>query len=46
VSVEGVGNLHAATAFLHGAAVEEMDEANLRPVMAEYPVVITARAAV
>lgn len=38
------GNLYAATAFLHGAAAEELDEAKLQPVMDEYAVVIAARA--
>jgi SAM-dependent methyltransferase len=38
------GNLYAATAFLHGAAVEEVSIKKLQPVMPEYAVVIAARA--
>lgn len=44
VEVRAFGNLYAATAFLHGAAAEELDEAKLHPAMEEYAVVIAARA--
>lgn len=38
------GNLMAATAFLHGLAVEDVDPSGLRRVDPDYPVVITVRA--
>lgn len=38
------GNLAAATAFLHGAAVEETGTARLHPSDQAYPVVVAARA--
>jgi SAM-dependent methyltransferase len=44
VSVVSYGNLFAATAFLHGAAVQDVDAAKLRPVDESYPVTIAARA--
>jgi SAM-dependent methyltransferase len=44
LSVTPHGNLYAASAFLHGAAVEEVSKKRLRRVMPEYPIVITARA--
>jgi SAM-dependent methyltransferase len=44
VSVFPFGNLYAATAFLHGAAVEELNERKLQAQMPEYEVVIAARA--
>lgn len=43
-SVIAGGNLFAATAFLHGAAIEELPRAKLQPVMPEYAVVVMARA--
>lgn len=45
VSVISRGNLFAATAFLHGAAVEEIDTAKLDPFDPAYPVTVAARAA-
>ncbi|HZC37157.1 MAG TPA: methyltransferase domain-containing protein, partial [Sphingomicrobium sp.] len=45
VSISTHGNLFAATAFLHGAAVEEVDTARLAQFDASYPVTIAARAA-
>lgn len=44
VQVTPFGNLCAATAFLHGAAVEDIDRSKLEPVQAEYAVIIAARA--
>lgn len=44
VDVECLGNLYAATAFLHGAAAEEMSRRKLRQVDHAYPVTIAARA--
>lgn len=44
VSVQTFGNLFAATAFLHGACVEEVDRARLEPVDPIYPVTVAARA--
>lgn len=44
VEVLPLGNLYAATAFLHGAAVEELNRKKLKPVMPEYAIVIVARA--
>ena len=38
------GNLFAATAFLHGAAVEEVARSKLRPLDKSYPVTVAARA--
>lgn len=38
------GNLFAATAFLHGAAVEEVNVAKLEPFDPAYPVTVAARA--
>jgi SAM-dependent methyltransferase len=38
------GNLLAATAFLHGAAVEEVGTAKLEPVMSGHAIVLMARA--
>lgn len=46
VEVRGFGNVFAATAFLHGAAVEEVNRRKLDPVDPAYPVTITARASV
>ena len=40
VSVQTFGNLFAATAFLHGACVEEVDRARLEPVDPVYPVTV------
>jgi SAM-dependent methyltransferase len=44
VQLEEFGNLFAATAFLHGAAVEDVDPAKLDPLDATYPVTVAARA--
>lgn len=44
VDLSEFGNLFAATAFLHGAAVEDIDPAKLDRVDPTYPVVVTARA--
>ena len=44
IEVEPLGNLYAATAFLHGAAVEEVSKKKLQHVMPEYAVIIAARA--
>lgn len=44
VSLRTGGNLFAATAFLHGAAVEEIDPAKLDLLDAAYPVMVAARA--
>jgi SAM-dependent methyltransferase len=44
VSVTSRGNLFAATAFLHGAAVEEVETAKLDPFDPAYPVTVAARA--
>jgi SAM-dependent methyltransferase len=44
VEVVPLGNLYAATAFLHGAAVEEVNKRKLQRVMPEYAVIIAARA--
>ena len=38
------GNLHAATAFLHGAAVEELSKRKLDAFDPAYPVTVAARA--
>ncbi len=38
------GNLFAATAFLHAAAVEEVGRSRLKPCDASFPVTVTARA--
>ena len=42
VSLDEFGNLFAATAFLHGAAVEDVDAAKLDRVDPTYPVVVAA----
>jgi SAM-dependent methyltransferase len=44
VQLEEFGNLFAATAFLHGAAVEDVDPAKLDRLDATYPVTVAARA--
>jgi SAM-dependent methyltransferase len=44
VTVSSRGNLFAATAFLHGAAVEEVATAKLDLLDPAYPVTVTARA--
>jgi SAM-dependent methyltransferase len=44
VIVSAFGNVYAATRFLHGAAVEELRSDKLKPTMAEYAIVIAARA--
>lgn len=42
--VEHHGNVFAATAFLQGLAVEEVDTAKLDPLDRAYPVIVAARA--
>lgn len=44
ISVSTYGNLFAATAFLHGAAVEEIDRWKLDRLDPAYPVTVAARA--
>jgi SAM-dependent methyltransferase len=44
VTISTQGNLFAATAFLHGAAVEEVEKAKLAHFDPAYPVTIAARA--
>jgi SAM-dependent methyltransferase len=44
VRIESFGNLFAATAFLHAAAVEEVPKRKLDHFDADYPVTIAARA--
>jgi SAM-dependent methyltransferase len=44
VEVSSYGNLFAATAFLHGAALEEVPKAKLEPIDPAYPIVLAARA--
>lgn len=44
VDVSTFGNLFAATAFLHGAAVEEVSRSRLRKLDKAYPVTVAARA--
>ncbi len=44
VRVESHGNVFAATAFLHGLAVEEVDAAKLTVNDACFPVIVTVRA--
>jgi hypothetical protein len=44
VTISTHGNLYAATAFLHGAAVEEVEAAKLAHFDPSYPVTIAARA--
>jgi glycosyltransferase involved in cell wall biosynthesis len=44
VAVECYGNVFAATAFLQGLAVEELQTGDLDPVDAAYPVVVAVRA--
>ena len=44
VTVESYGNVLAATAFLHGLGIEELDEDELRARDPEYPLVITVEA--
>src|SRR5207249_2755476 len=44
VRVEAHGNVYAATAFLQGMAVEEVDIAKLCVEDAAYPVIVTVRA--
>lgn len=43
LELESHGNVHAATAFLHGLAVEETEQERLDYVDLAYPVVLTAR---
>ncbi|SOB80772.1 Glycosyltransferase involved in cell wall bisynthesis [Sphingomonas guangdongensis] len=42
--VQAHGNVFAATSYLHGLAVEEVDTRRLDPVDPAYPVIITVRA--
>lgn len=44
VEVEAYGNVFAATAFLQGLAVEEVDQANLRFYDPAYPVIVAVAA--
>jgi SAM-dependent methyltransferase len=44
LTIDVYGNLYAATAFLHGAAVEEVDRRKLAPQDSAYPVIVAARA--
>ena len=44
VEVASLGNLYAATAFLHGAAVEEVKTRKLEPTNPGYAITIAARA--
>jgi SAM-dependent methyltransferase len=44
VEITSFGNLFAATAFLHGAALEEVDIARLVPTDPAFPVIVAARA--
>lgn len=44
LGLEVYGNLFSATAFLHGAALEEVSRAKLDPYDAAYPVIVAARA--
>ena len=44
VVVEHYGNVFAATAFLHGLALEEVDRRKLDPFDMSYPVVVAVRA--
>jgi len=44
VELSVYGNLYAATAFLHGAAVEELSGRKLDPFDPAYPVTVAARA--
>ncbi|MGY1711373.1 glycosyltransferase family 2 protein [Geodermatophilus sp. SYSU D00758] len=44
VSVEGFGNVYAATTFLQGLALEEVDRAKLDVADPAFPVVVAARA--
>jgi SAM-dependent methyltransferase len=44
VATSPFGNFYAATAFLRGAAVEEIKESELQAVMPEYAIIIAARA--
>lgn len=43
VQVEQHGNVYAATAFLQGVAVEELDRRNMDHRDSAYPVIVTAR---
>ena len=43
LSVTAYGNLFAATAFLHGAAIEEVNRRKLDSVDEAYPVIVAAR---
>lgn len=44
IAISTYGNLRAATAFLHGAAVEEVGRSGLDPFDPAYPVTVAARA--
>jgi hypothetical protein len=44
VLIEQYGNVFAATAFLQGVAVEEVDTQDLNPIDQAYPVILGLRA--
>ena len=44
VAVEAHGNVFAATAFLYGLALEELDRSDLDVDDANFPVIVAARA--
>jgi glycosyltransferase involved in cell wall biosynthesis/SAM-dependent methyltransferase len=44
VMIEEYGNVFAATAFLHGLAVEEIETTDLAPIDHAYPVIVALRA--
>jgi SAM-dependent methyltransferase len=44
VTVEAHGNIFAATAFLYGLAIEELDISDLKVDDSRYPVIVAARA--
>jgi SAM-dependent methyltransferase len=44
VVVETFGNVYAATTFLHGLALEEIDVGKLFPTDEAYPIIVTVRA--
>lgn len=44
ISVESYGNVYAATSFLHGLAVEEVDRASLEPLDEAFPLIVALRA--
>ena len=44
VEIAAVGNVYAATCFIQGLALEEVDRAKLEPVDRSFPVIVTVRA--